>query len=1228
LRRSHRIAVLCALAFSALATPSAAAPTANSDSEYQALGRVFPDPLGACGHLGNEPCSPHAQGNLGATSFIQWNEFVEALQYLNSKPEWQRYLEVLPLDGKMGDYAAGEAVNADGKKAFPGNTLSDMGFTPRKAYVSAGVPTTDLGRKRSDLYVLRVTDENVPDAGKKRMTLSLSIHGIERAGLEGGTRAMEDLVTAVTTGKATQPLVPESVKKGAPTFGDVLRNTVVYFTYPNPDGWRRGSISEGGLSFQRYNGNGVDPNRDWPDIGYSFRGYSGASEPETRAFMGFYDDMRTGGVKFDAGDDLHGQPFADALSYTMLPHGRHDLGKDTRLRETAKTIHFASYEALKWSPMVQPNDAPRGGGAPCADDTLGDACARIYGQTWGTVYDTINYTTTGTLGDWFDSSAGLNADGIDNEMSFSHIDKDTRFDPHTEQLHVDGNKALLYAHLADMLAPVTGTFDAPGRMGYVPSPRLKRAERQLQAGAPPGTQPQAPVEGTSDPSGSDGSKYLFQVHRTNEVYNGGMRVDVTTTNVQGLQPGDRTIAMKVQCKGCDEHVRTGPFDDTDWVTVSEDWNQQQLYARAGLTASVNRPDAHKPDGTPVEWRVLTSPQAGRVKVRVEFTSGPATGDGGYVAGRPGDAPPKLHAYDVANTDVFGDLNQFVTDPAERFGAIDPRKVIAGEQSLDGLDTLVLADSLLPGYTGRYAGEGVLGPQTPDFAFESEKPTTPSQGNEGCIRSDASVERRDFTIAPTDGNASMRVEIHWGLDASDYDMWLMRKGSNGEYRDVKGSQQGFPPTTEEHIDIRVPAPGDYRVEIVNCTATAADPWAGTVKFVQLEPVASGDYTTAEKDAWTAKLKAWVQGGGNLVLTDGALRGLGEVTGIPGSAVQETTVYAGQVSFMRDVDANGEADEEDTLADPLARDVDQPGARFNDGMRRQTYEPTPLGFAIQNQTGGDESHARQFDVDIDAFTEAGGRVVATSSDSEARTAAPVLDRVTIGEIPVGQGKVRVAGALLPQPETSYDHPLGLEPYAMTYTGNILLCNLLGAECGVKAVPAGSSGSGAGGSGGDGANGGGNGGAANGAGTGSAPRGGSVAGGSPRAGGGASCRDRFAPASAISRGSLRASRTGLALSGTSRDRGCGARGAGAVRRVYVAVYRSEPGGCRHLRADGRLSARRACNRPILLRAVGAARWRFAKRVRLPRGRYVAWVVGRDAAGNQERGGAAARRASFVLR
>src|SRR3954463_625799 len=171
-------------------------------------------------------------------------------------------MEIETLDGKLGD-GAGNGKDPD----VPGNNL-DPEFTPDSSFQSAGLPTNGLSRKKSDLMAVRVTDETVPDKGKKRYALSLSIHGIERAGAEGGTRAMEDLATAYTTmgkdGKpiAESPIVSAAVRKGAPTFRDVLRKTIIYFTYPNPDGWRRGSVSSGpggGGFFPRYNSNGVEP---------------------------------------------------------------------------------------------------------------------------------------------------------------------------------------------------------------------------------------------------------------------------------------------------------------------------------------------------------------------------------------------------------------------------------------------------------------------------------------------------------------------------------------------------------------------------------------------------------------------------------------------------------------------------------------------------------------------------------------------------------------------------------------------------------------------------------------------------------------------------------------------------------------------------------------------------------------------------------------------------------
>jgi hypothetical protein len=269
--------------------------------------------------------------------------------------------------------------------------------------------------------------------------------------------------------------------------------------------------------------------------------------------------------------------------------------------------------------------------------------------------------------------------------------------------------------------------------------------------------------------------------------------------------------------------------------------------------------------------------------------------------------------------------------------------------------------------------------------------------------------------------------------NDFDLNVYRV--EGGKRTLVGSSAGGPPSNSEEVVLTEPAAGDYVIEVANYASS--DPtWTGTAKFTKFTdpPASDSKFTKAEKDRWFAKLGEWVKGGGNLVLTDGALQALPELTGVPASAVSKQTVYAGQSAFALKDDGS------DTLKDPLARNVAQPGARFNTGKRRQMFEPTPLGFAIQNSKGADGSFARQFDVDRAEWEKAGGRVVAGSADSGARDAQAVYDRVTIGEAPVGKGDIRIAGALLPQPTEEFDHQFGLEPYASTYTGYVIAANLL--------------------------------------------------------------------------------------------------------------------------------------------------------------------------------------------
>ena len=119
------------------------------------------------------------------------------------------------------------------------------------------------------------------------------------------------------------------------------------------------------------------------------------------------------------------------------------------------------------SPLIIPNDAPQ----TChVDAGVVEICDGIYGVQWGTIWDTIDYTVTGAFGNWIDSPFGLNGDGIDNEMSLSHLSNcgtGSCWSPDVEQLHVDGNKSLIYAMINYSLKPENRKFKTKGRVGYI-----------------------------------------------------------------------------------------------------------------------------------------------------------------------------------------------------------------------------------------------------------------------------------------------------------------------------------------------------------------------------------------------------------------------------------------------------------------------------------------------------------------------------------------------------------------------------------------------------------------------------------------------------------------------------------------------------------------------------------------------------------------------------------------
>ena len=186
--------------------------------------------------------------------------------------------------------------------------------------------------------------------------------------------------------------------------------------------------------------------------------------------------------------------------------------------------------------------------------------------------------------------------------------------------------------------------------------------------------------------------------------------------------------------------------------------------------------------------------------------------------------------------------------------------------------------------------------------------------------------------------------------------------------------------------------------------------GKVKLDAFDSVVLADDAMpegADASKWYAALKDWVGRGGNLVVTDAAapaLSQLGLVSNDEG-VVQNTPRYVGYV------------------------EVGDRNHQLNQGLRgvaRQTYDSVPIGFAFP--PAGE--NCPNWTVEQAAWTAAGGYTAGNNGTG----------RTGYGEAPLGKGRVRFLGSLLPQPTEEFYHPYGLQSYAVTYTGYTLLQNML--------------------------------------------------------------------------------------------------------------------------------------------------------------------------------------------
>ena len=190
------LAVLVALAPLATSTPVAvASPVADNPETYALCGRVFPDPqaywANGLGEATPHPGvgSPFAKGNAvcAARHYLGFEETIAGLRFMADELDVTRdFVDLIDLSrtDEFDDVLQEEM--GDGHSEGNGTELGDRDERP--------------------LYMVRVTAPEdarllgeavapVPTADRDHFVWSLSVHGIERAGAEGGIRAIEDLAT-------------------------------------------------------------------------------------------------------------------------------------------------------------------------------------------------------------------------------------------------------------------------------------------------------------------------------------------------------------------------------------------------------------------------------------------------------------------------------------------------------------------------------------------------------------------------------------------------------------------------------------------------------------------------------------------------------------------------------------------------------------------------------------------------------------------------------------------------------------------------------------------------------------------------------------------------------------------------------------------------------------------------------------------------------------------------
>jgi hypothetical protein len=884
-----------------------------------------------------------------STGYVVYEEMIAGMEHLHAEN-----------DDRMDFYSIGES---------PGhpNLLTDR-EDPKEVW---GVEVTN------DI------DDEASYQEKEKVLFSLSIHGDERAGAEAGCRFIENLF-------AGREREVEAL----------LDDLVLLFVFSNPDGWvARHPQYEG--RFSRQNAADVDLNRQFPQVGWIDPTHFPA---EPRGADAEDDEP---GIDGDVPPAIR-ETVPDALSivehfrdYENLNYAGDFHGKSVfpgnfvlGLISQDQFDHRALHELYALNRTV--------------DETLtGELDPRPYTQSvydYSTIWDTLGYTVSGAMGDWFaypESLGGLGTTSMDFEMAFANFVASNYYDPNLVDKQVTGyvQGIRTFAEIAVQNSDTPNTTDEFAssvetgglRTAYVTTEALTRSSEGLNLLDPAALEvlQETDYSGVLGPGGPGTTR---QTH-TFTAPEGSLRVKATlswTANTQDIdffledESGDRVASSATF--GGPEQFSTPIEAGTEYTYVVESFvNVAADYEIDGEVTGFGDGSGDGSDGSSTTDANATFVDAGTGFDQGEETLSLSGGtDAATVA-----VPDGTHTLS-ASLDPDGPVAAALRDPSgETVRSREPdgpvvdgarvewtvREPDAGTWTIAATASTVESDALGASATG----DEVVVTTTTMQTAETEFSPSPAAV--------LGYEQFDYKVSPF----VFFDEEYIPSDDPLRSLTVERDFSAFADADVD-------PLTVEEVK------GDAHLAYDNLVVIHDD--------------------GATDGAYLDAVDRFVDGGGNLVLTDAGVNLVGwmdsDVTaGITPEDTGRETFYVAHL---------GE------------KNTDHPLLEDTRSIQNQLWKIAGLGYST-----GDEAPMTL--VAGEAFDAAGGRPAGVQTENRVSAGTLIADASeaagsTTRELAASDsGSVHFIGGLFPPASQANLHPLGLLDYSTSFLGHLMFTHALG-------------------------------------------------------------------------------------------------------------------------------------------------------------------------------------------